>query len=86
MNVDCLQCRALERIALDASRAYHELLADLEAAHIRHDLEATSLLSVRLKKAFQRREMAVNELTAHESTHVNKKPLETRQLSKRKSA
>ena len=52
-----------------ASKAYHALLGDLEAAHILHNSEAPLRLSVLLEKALQIRDAAIAELTAHENAH-----------------
>ena len=74
MSFDCPRCRELREIALTASMRYHAFLADLEAAHIRHDLEALPLVSLHLEKAFESRNAALAELTNHESTHAQRTP------------
>ena len=72
MSLDCQLCFGLQRIAIEASRGYHELQANLEAAHIRHDSETALTLSRRLERASQVRDASIAELTDHESTHAEK--------------
>jgi hypothetical protein len=71
---NCQRCSDLRQIALAASKAYHELLINLEAAHIRRDLEAQLFLSEGLERALQGREAAIAELTNHEATHADDEP------------
>ena len=66
----CLQCDRLQRAAIAAAKAYHGLLVDSEATHIRRDSEATLLLSEPLAKALHDRDAAIAELTTHEHTHA----------------
>ena len=83
----CPHCDNLRHAALIASKAYHELLGDLEAAHILRNSEAPVGLSVLLEKALQIRNAAIAELAAHENGHAQKKPAKGQlQLSKRQSA
>jgi hypothetical protein len=85
--IACLHCDRLQQAALTASKAYHELLGDLEAAYILRYSDVAVRLSVLLEKALQIRNAAIAELTAHENTHAQKKPANGhRQLSKRQSA
>jgi hypothetical protein len=86
MSVNCRLCSDLQQIALTASKAYHKLQEDLEAAHICHNSEALEPLSARLEAAFQSRNAAIAELTNHASTCVSKKPAEVQLFSKRQSA
>ena len=72
MSIYCSQCKGLQRIAIEASRAYHELQANLEAAHIRHDLEDSLTLSRRLERGLKVRDASIKELTDHEGTHREK--------------
>ena len=74
MSLNCPQCRDLQRIAIEASKAYHEFLANLEAAHIRHDSEALLTLSAHLERASKLRDAAITGLTNHESTHAEETP------------
>ncbi len=74
MSVVCSQCRHLQQLAIEASKAYHALLANLEAAYVRHDSEASLALSAHLDKALKLRDAALAELTNHESTHAEKMP------------
>jgi hypothetical protein len=68
-----------------ASKAYHELLRDLEAAHIRGDSETSLFLSARMEKAFENRDAAIAELVTHRG-HAHKKQPERFPLGKRQSA
>jgi hypothetical protein len=86
MSIGCQRCRDLQQIALTASKAYHEQLEHLEAAHICHNSEVLLLLSTRLEAAFHGRNAAIAELTNHESTCVSKKPTGAQPLVKRQSA
>jgi hypothetical protein len=83
----CPQCDNLQHAALVASKAYHQVLGDLEAVHILRNSEAPLHLSVLREKALQVRNAAIAELAAHESAHAQKKPAHgQQQLSKRQSA
>jgi hypothetical protein len=86
MKFDCQQCRDLQQMALTASKAYHELQEDLEAAHICRNSEVLALLSTRLEAALKGRDTAITELTDHESNCARKKPGAAPPLSKSKSA
>jgi hypothetical protein len=86
MSVDCPQCRYCKQAALTASKVYHAVLEDLEAAHISHNSEALMVLSARLESAFQGRNAAIVALTNHENTCAGKKPAEAPPFSKRQSA
>jgi hypothetical protein len=57
----CPDCDRLQQAALIASKAYHELLGDLEAAHIRRSSEALSGLSALLERALRIRDAAIAE-------------------------
>jgi hypothetical protein len=72
LRFHCLECRGLQKLAIEASRAYHDLLANLEAAYIHHDSAASLTLSVHLGKALKLRDSALAELVNHESTHAEK--------------
>jgi hypothetical protein len=63
-----------QQIALTASKVYHQLLEDLEAAHICHNSEMLMLLAVRLESALQSRNAAIAELTNHENACAGEKP------------
>ena len=86
MRLDCQQCSDLRQIALAASKAYHQRLEDLEAAHICRNSEVLAHLSTRLETAFRSRNTAIAQLTNHESACVSEKPAEALSLIKRKSA
>ena len=51
MEQDCPHCERLKLAAVEASGAYHDLLADLESAHIKHDNKLTIVLRERMAKA-----------------------------------
>ena len=86
MSVDCPRCHDLQQVALTASKAYHQLAEDLEAAHIRHNLEVLMLLSAGLEGALRSRDSAIAELVDHESACGRKKPAGVLPFSKRQSA
>jgi hypothetical protein len=67
--IDCSYCVDLLRAALEASKIYHHLLEDLEAAHIRHDTELAYRLQAQEAKAVLNRDKAITELFDHEHTH-----------------
>jgi len=83
--VQCVQCERLRSVAEAATRTYYACVADLECAYIKHDQEATLLLSERLKRALYQRDAALAELTNHES-QAHKKTADRPQLSKQQSA
>lgn len=86
MTVYCPDCLDLQHMALAASKAYHCLLEDLEAAHICHNSEVLMLLSTRLRKALQERDAAIDKMKNHEHTHAHKKPAEVLPMRMRQSA
>jgi hypothetical protein len=57
--------------AIDASKAYYERVADLESAHIRHDIDSFGLKQ-RVADALKTRDGAMKELNDHEHTHKNR--------------
>jgi hypothetical protein len=69
-------------MAIEASRPYHSLAADLKCSYLSHNSEEVSLLlSKRLEKAFRDREDARAELLLHESNHAGGKITEREPLS-----
>jgi hypothetical protein len=70
---ECSHCERLKLAALEASRAYHEILAELEFAHFSHNNALIPALRERLEKALRGRNTAISELTVHESTHKRAK-------------
>jgi len=69
----CFQCELLQSIAIKAARAFHDLTADLECAHLVHDSKTPTEISIRLKAASVERDYARAELILHENTHALKK-------------
>jgi len=69
---DCAHCEGLLRAALRASKAYHNLLGVLEAAHIRHDLEQAFLIQEEVVEALLTRDEAVTALSEHERSHAKR--------------
>ena len=66
----CRECDRLRLAALAASRAYHELLGDMDAAHLRSESQETLLaLSTRLTAASDARDVAISDLVNHSRTH-----------------
>jgi hypothetical protein len=65
----CSPCARLLQSALTASHSYHDLLRDLEGAHIRNDTEAAFQLQARLADAISIRNKAVLVLREHQLTH-----------------
>ena len=66
----CQECDELRLAALAASRSYHELLGDVEAAHLRREPPESLLeLSTRLKAASDARDVAFSALNNHSVTH-----------------
>ena len=82
----CDQCERLRAIAVEASRTFHDLTADLECAYLTHDAEAPMLISLRLVKASRDRDEARAELILHENTHPLKKQADRVSFGKRQSA
>ena len=66
----CSHCDSLLQTALEASRAYHDLLADLEAAHIRHDTDLTFRIHEQVAEALSNRDAAVAAISEHARTHA----------------
>jgi hypothetical protein len=76
MEQECPHCERLKLAAVEASRAYHDIMADLESAHIiKHDDKLTLALREGMAKALLSRNVAISELTAHESTHKRAKSM-----------
>ena len=67
---NCSQCDGLLYAALDASKAYHDLLGALEAANIRHDTELAYRLQAEETKSASTRDDAITALRDHERTHA----------------
>jgi hypothetical protein len=68
----CARCEGLMLAAINASKAYHDCLADLESAHIRHDVEEPFGLKQQVAKALRNRDSAINALNDHEYTHKSR--------------
>ena len=66
----CTQCDSLLQAALDASRAYHDLLGALEAADIRHDTQLAYDLQAQEAKSVLNRDAAIMALRNHERIHA----------------
>lgn len=66
---DCTDCKGLTLAALDASRAYHNLLVDLEAWYIRRDAHEPLEIREQVAAALYARDARLAELAAHRSTH-----------------
>ena len=69
---NCAHCESLLRAALRASKAYHNLLGVLEAAHICHDMERAFLIQEEVVEALLRRDEAINALSEHERAHAKR--------------
>lgn len=67
---NCSHCDGLLHAAIDASKAYHDLLAALEAADIRHDTELAHYLQAEEAKSASMRDDAITALRDHERTHA----------------
>jgi hypothetical protein len=67
---DCSHCDGLLHVALEASKAYHDLLGALEAADIHHDTELADYLQAQETKSASLRDDAVTALRDHERTHA----------------
>ena len=67
---DCSHCDGLLHVALDASKAYHDLLGALEAADIHHDSELAHYLQAEEAKSTSTRDDAITALRDHERTHA----------------
>jgi|SRR5690349_12475896 hypothetical protein len=72
----CGQCEGLMLAAVDASRVYHALMAELEEAHIRHDPEQPFHIQERVAKALTDRDEAIRVLNDHERAHKRARPLQ----------
>jgi hypothetical protein len=66
----CSHCDGLLHAALDASKAYHDLLGALEAADIRHDTKLAYYLQAGEAKSASTRDDAITALRDHERTHA----------------
>ena len=66
---NCSHCDGLLHAALEASKAYHDLLGALEAADIRHDTELAHYLQAEEAKSASTRDDAITALRDHERTH-----------------
>jgi hypothetical protein len=69
----CQQCERLKLAAIEASKTYHDLLSELESAHISHKDALIPGLRERRDKALLSRDTAISELAAHENTHKRAK-------------
>jgi HD superfamily phosphohydrolase YqeK len=70
----CSHCDGFVQAALEASKAYHDLLGALEAADIRHDTELAYHLQVQQAKSVLNRDNSVMALRDHERTHAKSAP------------
>jgi hypothetical protein len=66
----CEHCERLMLAAVEKSRIYHDLLADLESAHIVRDVEQSFIIKQRVAEALRGRDEAIRVLTEHERTHA----------------
>ena len=64
---ECRRCEELRSAAVDASKIYHALQAELEFAHISHQNERIVDLRQRRDAALLSRNSAIDELCAHEA-------------------
>ena len=69
-SAQCSQCERLMLAAIAASRAYHNLLGDLESAHIRHDVEQLFHIQEQAAKALLERDESIRALNDHERVHI----------------
>jgi len=67
---NCSHCDGLLHTALDASKAYHDLLGALEGTDIRHDTELADYLQAEEAKSVSKRDDAITALRDHERTHA----------------
>jgi hypothetical protein len=65
----CEDCEGLMLAAINASRVYHNLVADLESAHIRRDNAEPFRLQQQVADALRNRDAAIKALNDHEHTH-----------------
>jgi len=65
----CTHCETLILAAIDSSRVYHAMLAELESAHIRHDVKEPFRLRQEVAGALKNRDSALKALNDHEYTH-----------------
>jgi hypothetical protein len=56
--------------AIEASRAYHDLMGDLETAHIRRDAGQPFEIKPRVAMALKDRDSAIQALNHHERSHL----------------
>jgi hypothetical protein len=73
---DCGQCERLMLAAIDASRAYHALLGELESAQIRRDPEQPFRIQKLVAKALADRDNAIRILSDHERAHKTARPFQ----------
>ena len=66
----CSTCSELLTPTIEASKSYHDLLADLEAAHIRKDSAKAIRISEQVTNALRDRDAALAALTCHRSSHT----------------
>ena len=66
----CLQCQREIARAIQASRSYYVLLENLEAAHIRLEMDLVLDLQARLSKALSAREGGALKILEHTSTNA----------------
>jgi hypothetical protein len=66
----CFECDQLLIAALTASREYHTLLSDLEAAHIRGDSSITFGLQKQVNASVLKRDESISSLHQHRWTHT----------------
>ena len=67
---ECAQCEALQVAALNASRRYHALLGELEAAHICRKTHAIFSIKQEASEALGNRNDAIKVRSEHESAHT----------------
>jgi predicted Rdx family selenoprotein len=65
----CADCERLMLAAISASRIYHDLVGDLESAHIRRDTAEPFRLQQQVADALRNRDAAIKALYDHEHTH-----------------
>jgi hypothetical protein len=56
--------------AIEASRAYHQLMGDLETAHIRRDARQPFEIKQQVAIALKSRDSAILALNHHERSHL----------------
>ena len=66
----CSECADFLKAALEASRAYHNLLGDLESSHIRNDTKEAFRLNDQIAQSVLSRDNSITALRDHQRTHA----------------